>query len=177
MKLNLSVPQKLRDFAEKYRFVGLVLLLGIVLLALPSEKDRKDVNEFLPVSSVTETEKNVEEQLEALLSQVEGAGRVSVMLTVEEGEYTVLQTDSLTENRFSDSSEEESLRQETVFLERGSGGSEAIPVQTCGPVYRGAVVVAEGADQASVKLDLVSAVMSLTGLKADKITVIKMKSN
>ena len=177
MKLNLSVPQKLRDFAEKYRFVGLVLLLGIVLLALPSEKDKKDANEFSAVSAVTQSEKSVEEQLEALLSQVEGAGKVSVMLTVEEGEYTVLQTDSFTENLFSDQAEEENLRTETVFLERGSGGSEAIPVQTCGPVYRGAVVVAEGADQASVKLDLVSAVMSLTGLKADKITVIKMKSN
>ena len=39
----------------------------------------------------------------------------------------------------------------------------------------GAVIVAEGAGQPSVKLALTNAVMSLTGLGADKITVIKMK--
>jgi len=175
LSLKLSLPQKVKDFAEKYRFVILVLLLGVLLLSLPSGKEEKEP--AVQPLTVQETRITMEEQLEALLCQVEGAGRVSVMLTVEEGEYTVLQTDSIAENRLSDDSEEETLRTETVFLERGSAGSEAIPVQTRGPVYRGAVVVAEGADRASVRLDLVSAVTSLTGLKADKITVIKMKSN
>ena len=43
------------------------------------------------------------------------------------------------------------------------------------PVYKGAVVVCEGADHASVKLNIVQAVSSLTGLGSDKITVLKMK--
>ena len=42
-------------------------------------------------------------------------------------------------------------------------------------VFSRAVIAAEGADDAAVKLDLVSAVSSLTGLGADDITVIKMK--
>jgi len=80
----------------------------------------------------------LEKRMENVLSMIEGAGRVRVLVN---------QTDSA--EAFSPS------------------GRQAA----------GVVVVAEGADRASVRLDLVSAVTSLTGLKADKITVIKMKSN
>ena len=48
-------------------------------------------------------------------------------------------------------------------------------VQTMEPTFMGAIIAAEGADQASVRLDLVNAVSSLTGLGADRITVIKLK--
>ena len=40
---------------------------------------------------------------------------------------------------------------------------------------KGAVVIAEGADRPAVKLNLIQAVSSLTGLGMDQITVIKMR--
>jgi len=43
------------------------------------------------------------------------------------------------------------------------------------PTYLGAVIVCQGADSASVRLAIVSAVGSVTGLSTDKITVLKMK--
>ena len=48
--------------------------------------------------------------------------------------------------------------------------------KTLYPVYQGAVVVCEGAERAAVRLAIVEAVSSLTGLGSDKISVIKMKS-
>jgi len=175
LKLHASLPPKVTAFFRKYQYALLVLLAGICLLMIPSNREKQSEPAVVPVA-VAEKE-SVEEQLETLLTQVDGAGRVSVMLTVAEGERTVLQTDLTTEERTGDTVVEISSGVETVFSDAGGSKKEAIPVQTLGPVYQGAVVVAEGADLASVRLNLTNAVMSLTGLSADKITVIKMKMN
>lgn len=173
---NIKVPAGIKTFFQKYRLALLILLLGLLLLSLPDGRKAEEKTETAAPMQVSE-QPSLEEELEALLRQVEGAGRVSVMLTVEEGEYTVLQTDCVTEERTSEQGGDLTRREETVLVNAGSGRNESIPVQIRGAVYRGAVVVAEGADRASVRLDLISAVKNLTGLKADKITVIKMNEN
>ena len=175
MKLKAALPPKVTAFFQKYRYAFLVLLVGVCLLMIPGEREQQAEQAVIP-AAVAEKE-SVEEQLETLLTQVDGAGRVSVMLTVLEGERTVFQTDLTTEERTGDTVTETSSGVETVFSDAGGSKKEAIPVQTLGPVYQGAVIVAEGADLASVRLNLTNAVMSLTGLSADKITVIKMKMN
>ena len=110
-----------------------------------------------------------EERLAAILRQVDGAGNVSVMLTLQDGGSTEYQTDSQTTAR--DGSSE--LRTETVF----TGGSQgtALVCRVKEPTYRGAVVVSGGAGNAQVRLDLIRAVACATGLTSDKITVLKMK--
>ena len=47
--------------------------------------------------------------------------------------------------------------------------------QTLEPIYRGAVVLCDGADQSGVRLAIVNAVSSVTGLGADRICVLKRK--
>ena len=42
--------------------------------------------------------------------------------------------------------------------------------------YRGALVVCQGGDQAAVRLAVTEAVMALTGLPADRITVVQWDS-
>jgi stage III sporulation protein AG len=64
---------------------------------------------------------------------------------------------------------------ETVLSDSGSGLETPLVVQETYPVYQGALVLCQGADNAAVRLDIVSAISGLTGLGADKITVIKME--
>ena len=45
------------------------------------------------------------------------------------------------------------------------------------PVFRGAVVLCDGADDASVRLSVTQAVSTVCGIGADKVTVLKMKSD
>ena len=98
------------------------------------------------------------------------------MLQYAAGEKSIYQTDSEQEIRTNGDGKETRTAVETVLSSRESSRDAPVVVQTIYPTFRGAVVVAEGADAGSVKLDLVNAVSSLTGLGADKITVIKMKS-
>ena len=165
MKKTGKLLQDAGALLRKYRYPALILLLGVVLLLLPGRREK----ESTPQPEQPEAAVSVEAQLAELLSRVDGAGRVAVMLTVAESEASVYQTD-LEEDA-------DSRRIGTVLADNGSSGESPVLSKTVGPVYQGAVVVAEGGGLASVRLSLIRAVSSLTGLGADKITVVKMKAD
>lgn len=153
----------------QYRYALLVLVLGAVLLMIPEENQETQNEQSNEVQTAEITETELEQKLERVLCQVEGAGRVKVILTIAQDAETVYQTD------ISESVEGDSDTK-TVLADRGSA-AEPISVTVFSPVYQGALVVAEGGDCASVRLDIMEAVASLTGLGTDKITVIKMKTD
>lgn len=145
----------------RFRYPILILLLGLLLLALPGKTARTQPEAAEPTEPPGLTIQ--EARLESLLSQIKGAGQVRVMLSLQAGEQTQYQTDS------------DGTQESTVLYSAGSGSQRALVRQVSGPQYRGAVIVCQGADQAQVKLALVQAVASVTGLGADQITVVKMK--
>ena len=156
-------PKAIVQKLEKFKYPALILLLGLVLILWPAKQ--KPESTELPV--LPPPEEGLEAQLEEILSCIEGAGDVRVLLTKRTGDETVYQTDSAV----SRSADSESRTQTTVM-----GGSDAPVVrQTVFGQYRGALIVCQGADAPSVRLKLVNAVAGLTGLPSDKITVIKMK--
>ena len=171
MILNTSVIgpwlKKTTAALKKYQYVLLVLAIGIGLMLFPQKEPEPEA-----VPAIAETgENDLQNQLESLLRQVEGAGEVRVLLSWECGTSYSYQTD--TEQKITPEGTEE--RRTTVFAS-SDGTEEAVAVQTIYPICRGAVVVCQGADRSSVKLAVVRAVSSITGLGSDRITVIKMKS-
>ena len=174
-KINFN---ELKSKLGRFKYPLLILLLGLVLLSIPTRSEKKETVKTAqgPPESPGVGAEDVEARMEAILSEIEGAGRVRVMLQYAAGEKSIYQTDSEQEIRTNGDGKETRTAVETVLSSRESSRDAPVVVQTIYPTFRGAVVVAEGADAGSVKLDLVNAVSSLTGLGADKITVIKMKS-
>lgn len=148
---------------SQWKLPSLIFCLGLALLVLPGKTQSEQQTE--EPSSPEQIQ--LQQALEIILSQIDGAGEVSVLLSVEAGPVTTYQQDADSVQ----SSDRTELRQETVIL----GQNEPLVVQTTSETYRGAVVVCQGADRASVRLNIIQAVSSLTGLGSDKITVIKMK--
>ena len=68
-------------------------------------------------------------------------------------------------------------RQETVTLNRGSGYQEVVVTNQVYPVYQGAVVVCQGAENSAVRLAVTEAVSALTGLSSDRISIVKWKES
>ena len=158
--------QRINALFGKYKYPILVVLVGLGLMLLPSEQGPTE-----PVEPPRAVERSLEEKLEALLGQIEGAGQVSVLLTEKEGSQTLYQTDSQT-----DADESGSRRtDDTVLIEDENRTESGLVRQTLGPVYRGAVILCQGADDPTVKLAVVEAVRCVTGLGADQISVQKMK--
>lgn len=107
----------------------------------------------------------VEERLERILSGIEGAGAVQVLLTEESGRQTLYQTDV--------QSDDSRRTEDTVLVEDAERRETGLVRQTLEPRYRGAVVLCDGADSSAVKLAIVEAVGCVTGLGADRICVLK----
>ncbi|MBR4109880.1 MAG: hypothetical protein IKK41_06205 [Oscillospiraceae bacterium] len=164
-----SIRIKITDFVKKYKYAAIILLVGLVLMLLPTGKRVESV----PEQNLEQKEEKaqIDKELEQILSQIAGAGEVQVLLSVASGEETVYQTD----NRLSQSEENSNTQIDTVTVTDSDRNEKGLIKQTVSPVYRGALIVCEGADSASVRLAIVEAVANITGLKADKISVIKMK--
>ena len=154
-----------KELVKKYRYVLLVVLAGLFLMVLPDGKSAKAAPET--ATAETEPRQDLQTELEEILSQIQGAGRVRVLLTQREGERTVYQTD--------EDSTSSGVRSDTVLLSGADRSQTGLVQQINPPTYLGAVIVCQGADSASVRLAIVAAVGSVTGLSTDKITVLKMK--
>ena len=159
-------PKAIAQKLEKFKYPALILLLGLVLILWPTKQKQP---EEVPVPEQAERAPSIEEEMEEILSCIDGAGKVRVLLTLRTGDETVYQTDTASTK----GQDSESRTVTTVMA-----GSEDVPVvrQTVYCQYRGALIVCQGADSPSVRLQMVNAVAGLTGLPADRITVIKMKS-
>lgn len=161
---------KITEYLKKYRIAVLVLLAGIFLMALP-EKAKREPVPSLPEEPAAETPDTLQNALEKILCQIEGAGRVQVLLTEAEGEKTMYQTDNDTD--VADGARRQ--QQKTVIISDADREEAGLIRQVNPPTYLGAVVLCQGADRAAVRLAIVEAVASATGLTSDKITVLKMK--
>ena len=167
-----QLTSRLSVFIKKYRYVAIVLLIGIILMCLPGKK-QSNTQEAIDESSVTETEvgKSLDDSLGEILSQIKGAGNVHVLLTVQKGEETVFQTDLQT----SQNNENGYSQIETVIISGQERNQSGLVKQVNPPMYMGAIVVCQGADSPTVRLAIVEAVSKVTGLGADRISVFKMK--
>ena len=153
------------DLLKKYKYAILVFAVGLALMLIPFNRNESTGEVTQPVQNVEETALSV--QLEQILSQIKGAGKVRVLLSVSAGEKTVYQSDT-------DISENAS-RTDTVIITDADRDQNGLIQQVIPPTYLGAIIVCEGADKAEVRLALVEAVSRFTGLGADRISVLKMK--
>ena len=162
---------RFRTLWEKGKFALPVLGLGVLLLLWPSGTGETK-SAASPETAAEETAAQQQKEMERILSRIEGAGELHLMLTLEsDGERTLAEDTEETLGGSQDAPESQS-RRETVILSV-SGGEEVVVTRRESPVYRGALVVCQGADRAEVKLAVTQAVAALTGLGADRITVVK----
>lgn len=164
-----KLMEKMGPLLNKYKYVALVLIIGIVFMIIPSQNDHKGEE----ITTKTVEEKIMDEaKLEQILSYIDGAGNVKVLITEKYGEETIYQINedvSVSENNSSN-------RTETVLLSDSDRNEIGLVRQTNPAVYQGAIVLCQGADDPVVRLRIYEAVSKVTGLGADKIAVIKMKS-
>ncbi len=161
--------QKAVQGIKKYKYALIVLLLGMALLLIPGKKESKEQQQA--IKEKTDYAQSMEARLTQVLSQIEGVGKVQVLLTLaDEGRVQYHSDVQLTRE---DGSEREERK--TVILSEGSAYDKAAVSSVETPSFQGALIVCEGGSNATVKLKLTQAVAALTGLSSEKITVVKMK--
>lgn len=165
---QLDYKNRIFGLLEKYKFAAIILIIGIFMMLLPKsvEKDvqhEQPLQQSEPVSRVAE--------LENILGQISGVGKVKVLLTEAYGAETVYQTDEIC----SVSQDTENTKIETIIVKNTDKGETGLIRTVSPPVYLGAIIVCEGGDSPTVKFSIVQAVSNVTGIPSDRITVLKMK--
>lgn len=171
-KTQLSELQKrLSAGISKFRLPLLIFAAGLLLMLLPTGKRSTQAVKTAAQAAQTQELTPSQEEMEAILSRIDGVGRVDLLLTLRTSGASVYQTDTRTVTSGSGTTEE----CQTVFGQTSGSGKEPVVQTTLAPQYQGALVVCDGADRASVRLAVVQAVTSLTGLGSNQIAVVKMK--
>ena len=167
---RVKKPLGALKWIASYKYVLLAVLLGVVLLLLPDGKAASDGENAARLADFDRTA--VQREMEDILSAIDGAGRLRLMLTVRGGGELELAQDRALTQKQTDSADEYSDKTETVVLGSGSG-AEVVVTQSRYPEFVGALVVCEGGGSAAVRLEITRALCALTGLPSDKISVIK----
>ncbi|MDP4144798.1 MAG: stage III sporulation protein AG [Bacillota bacterium] len=133
--------------------------------------------------SSQDDEKAMEDKLTKTLEQIDGVGRVQVMIYCDEGEqqvpaYNENKSTSVTQETDNSGGKRNTTQKSdgsTVVVTNDGQNTEPLIIKKVKPKITGVCVVAEGADREVIKLSITQAVMDLFGLTEDKVNVYAMK--
>ena len=133
-------------------------------------------------TSSTASSTDLESNLERILGNIQGVGKVKVLITYSESSQTVPMfnedtsisaTEETDTNGGSRKISEENTRKEVIYQEVDG---EKIPItqSVIMPTIEGAIITASGAGNATIKSNIIQAVEAATGLATHKIQVFPM---
>ena len=138
----------------------LILVFAVVLLIIfTGGSSNDDVKQVSTIDSYVEA---LEKKLSLALSKIDGAGKVSVVISVESGMQTVLATEKTTENGVT--------REEPFTV-----GGKTVVIKETYPEITGVLIVAKGANNLSTKVAIINATAALLDIESNKIQVLPMK--
>lgn len=141
-------------------------------------------NNVVQVSSEINYDEN-EEKLANILSNISGVGKVKVLLTYSEtSTYVPIYNENLKESNTTETDSaggsrtvsETDSQKEVIYKEDSNGNQEPVTQSIISPKIEGAIITAQGADNAEVKTSIIQAVEAATGLATHKIQVFKMSN-
>lgn len=196
-KIKDLIIKKEANIDSKRKIENLVIFLIILIVTIiiinsiwkgdDVKKENSNVYKEL-ASNITENKKNnnnsddLEERLESILSKMDGVGKVKALITYSQtSEVIAMYNESKkeTSTQESDSSggnrevKENDIKKEVIYTEE-NGISKPVTQTIISPKIEGAVIIAQGANNASIKSNIVSAVEAITGVPTHKIQVFEM---
>ena len=140
----------------------LLLILGILMIFFGgyfSEKRRKEVSENVGSFSYSEYEKDIEERISEIVSEIGGISEVSVMVTLESTSSYLYAENSNDENS------------EYVTVRDKDGNESGVIISENAPGIRGVAVVCSGGDVPEKRLEIIRLVCALLGIPQNRVYV------
>lgn len=160
--MNLS---KLVTDKKSMYFIICILVVGVMLL-MGSNGEIKNTSKAENTSAV-----NINRELEKILSKVEGAGRVKVLINYNQSGEKILAYDMESNINEKESGKENNSKSEVVY----DGNKMPVILKEYMPKVEGVIIVAQGGNAENVKKQLIAGTVALLGIDEHKIEVLKMK--
>ena len=120
------------------------------------------------ISFISETE----EKLERVLSNLEGVGKANVMITLESGPEIVIANNLEEKTTYLENGTEKNVSIiKTPIIVTEDGVNKPIILMEILPKIQGVIVIAEGADDVRVKLNIYQALQAIVSISSDNIQV------
>ena len=188
--------------SNKRKMENLVVFLIILIITIivinviwngDNKEDTKTTNDNKKLATKEEnyqediakndiSEDSLSNNLESILTNIDGVGKVQVMITYSETSKIIpIYNEESTEENTEETDSEGGTRKVTqtdtkkeVIYEEKDGAKELITQSTTSPKIEGAIITAEGAGSVEVKTNIIQAVEAVTGLATHKIQVFQM---
>ena len=180
---NVSVPDgkfKFFKFINKknIKILSLIIIsiIAIIICIGLGDSDESEKTEITSLGNYLTTMEycsELESKLESVLSCIDGAGQVSVMITVDGSPELVYATDSDEKLTTNSSGSTTSSNSSSPILVNVNGGTNALILTENLPAVKGVIVVSSGAGNVAVKLNILNAVSKLLDVSTDKVSVLK----
>lgn len=180
--------------------VVFILILIITIISIntiwkgdKTKEEKKEESSFTKLATTEQNngtnanisvQDNLEERLESILEKIEGVGAVKVLITYSSSSEVVPMYNENSKNsstKEEDSGggtrtvEENDNSKEIVYTEE-NGKNVPVTKQIVSPKIEGAIITAKGANNATVKTNIIQAVEAVTGIATHKIQVFEMKT-
>ncbi len=166
--------------------ICILLLIGVLLMVI-SIPTKKNVNETKKSEESTEIQtdeyayaEQLESQLESILTEVEGVGTVSVMVTLQSSAEQIVEKDireeaeelAETDSQGGNRDTKNTVREEETIYKDGDSQSPYVR-KALMPRVEGVLVVAEGGNQPVVVKNITEVIQALFGIESHKIKIVK----
>lgn len=166
--------------------ISVITLIAVNFIFKDDKKEIKNnvVNSELVVQNVPQNDISIrtglEENLENILSRIKGVGEVEVLITYSQSSkitpmYNETSNQSITEESDNTGGTRKIESYDTNKQVVSDSNSNPITEKVTLPQIEGAVVIAKGASNTTVKNNIIAAVEAATGLSSHKIQVFEMK--
>ena len=178
--------------------VVFIIVLVITIIAINSiwNKDKSSINKATNTSNkklainnevnLNESTYNnkLEEDLEAILSSMNGVGKAKVFINYSESSTVEAMYNETTKESSTEETDtsggvrtiQQTDTQKDVIYSEESGSKTPVTQKITNPTIEGAIITAEGANDSTVKSSIIKAVSAATGLASHKIQVFKMNT-
>lgn len=177
---------------ENIVFLIIILIITLIIINTiwkgnePQNQKTEQTNtagKVLANDEKTTEQEELEAKLESILCTIKNVGKVKVLINYSESSslvplYDETTTTSSTEEGDSSGGTrnvtETEVQKDVVFSE-SSGNKEPVTQKNVMPIIQGAIITAEGANDATVRTNIINAVGAVTGLTIDKVQVFEMQ--
>jgi len=184
----MDIKSFLRNISPEKKVSALVIMgiAGIVMIFISnciqtSDNSQKAEESVVPENfiSAKEYKQQLETELSDIISSIEGAGNVKIMITMESGTEDIYAVEkNVTERRQSknddalnDSETEYKEGQVYVVIKNKSGSEQAVLLKQVMPKIRGVLVVCDGGGDPVTKEKITQAVSGVLNISSGKVYV------
>ena len=198
-KIKDLIIKKENNGDTKRKIENLVIFLIILIITIiiinsiwkGDDKKEENSNGFKELASNITENKNsnntedLEERLESILSKMDGVGKVKVLITYSQTSevvamYNESKKETSTQEEDSEGGnrviQENDTKKEVIYTEE-NGASIPATQTIINPKVEGVIIIAQGANNATTKTNIVAAVEAITGAQTHKIQVFEMSTN